>query len=125
MLIGFQRGLVIPLWAVAFGVVALSAPPRATPTLIALLGIVAIGAAMPAIVRRLRASRPLVEVLPAVDDDPVPAGITLSAGTRTRTLDEVIEARTRKADEAADLVRLDDDGGWQNASTRTETTYSR
>jgi hypothetical protein len=125
MLIGFHRGLAIPLWAVAFGFVALSAPPRLTPTLIALLGIAAIGATMPAIVRRLRTSHPQVEVLPAVDQDSAPAGIMIAAGMRTRTLGEVIGARTAKTDDAADLVRMDDDGGWQDESTSIETTCSR
>lgn len=87
------------------------------PSLIALLGIAVVACTMPAIVRWLRPSRPLVEVLPAVHQDPAPAGIIMTVGTRTRTLDEAIDARTLKADDAADLVRMDDDGGWQPALT--------
>ena len=68
-----------------------------------------------AIVRWLRPSPPLVEVLPAVDQDPAPAGITMTAGIHIQTIEEAINARSLRADDAADLVRMDDDGGWQMA----------
>jgi hypothetical protein len=107
----FHRGLVIPLWAVAVCAVALSTVPR-TPFVIGLLGIVVAACTMPAIFRWLRPSRPSVALLPAVDQDPVrPPGITLTGGTRTRTLEEAIDARIQKAEDAAGLVRMDDDGG--------------
>ena len=109
----FHRDVAIPLWAVAFVAVALSAPPRMMPSLIALVAVVVIGSMMPAIVRSLRTSRPWVDVLPAVVRDPPPARIMMTAGTRTPTLDEVIDANTPDTDHTADLVRMDDDGGRQ------------
>lgn len=120
MAIVFQRGLAIPLWAVVFCAVALSTPPRMMPSLIAFLGIAVAACTIPAIVRWFRPSRrPLIEVLPAVDQDPAPAGIIMTAGTRTRTIEEAIGARTLRADDAADLVRMDDDGGWQMHGSRS------
>jgi hypothetical protein len=108
----FHRGLMIPLWAVAVCAVALSTTLRMTPFVIGLLGVVVLACTVPAIVRWLRPSRPVVALLPAVDQDPVrPRGIIMTGGTRTRTLEEAIDARIQKADDAADLVRMDDDGG--------------
>jgi hypothetical protein len=121
----FHRGVAIPLWAVAFVAVALSAPPRMMPSLIALLGIVVIGSTMPAIVQRLRTSRPWVDVLPAVVHDPPPARIMMTAGTLTRTLDEVIDASTPDTDDTADLVRMDDDGGRQMTPAGAPMTASQ
>jgi hypothetical protein len=109
--INFHRSVVIPLWAVAFFAVVLSAPPRVMPSLIALLGIVVIGSTMPAIVRWLRTSRPWVHVLPAVVYEPSPARIMMTAGTPARTLHEIIDANTPDTGDTADLVRMDDDGG--------------
>jgi hypothetical protein len=117
MAIIFHRGLAIPLWAVAFGAIALSTPPPVMPSLTVLLGIAVIAVALPAIVRWRRASRPPVEVLPAVDQDPGGAAIIVNASTCTRSLAEVIDARIVKGDDAADLVRMDDDGGWQMGTT--------
>ena len=36
----------------------------------------------------------------------------MTAGRRTRTLDAAIHARTMTSDDASDLDRMDDDGGW-------------
>ena len=107
----FHRGLAIPLWAVVVCAVALSTMPRVMPSVIAVLGIAVVGCAMPVIARWLRASRPVVEVLPAVEQHPTrPRGVIMTAGTRTRRLQEAIEVRIQKAADAADLVRMDDDG---------------
>jgi hypothetical protein len=113
MAIVFHRELAIPLWAVAVTAVAIS-PPRVMHSLTGFLAIIAIAFTIPACVRWLRPARPLVRVLPPVDQDPAPTGIRLTAGTRTRTLDEAIGARALASD-AADLIRMDDDGGWQSA----------
>jgi hypothetical protein len=118
MAIIFHRGVAIPLWAVAFFAVALSAPARVMPSLIALLGIAVIGSTMRPIVRWLRRSRSRVELLPAVDHDPPPARIIMTAGTRTRTVDEAIDAYTPDPDDRADLGRMDDDGGRQMTPQR-------
>jgi hypothetical protein len=116
MALVFHRGVTIPVWAAAFCAVALSAPRRVMPSLMALAGISVIASVMPAIVRWVRPSRPRLDVLPAVDQDPAArAGIVMTAGARSRTLDNAIAARTVKADDAEDLVRMDDDGGSQMA----------
>ena len=118
MALVFQRRLAIPLWAIAFLTVALTAPPTATlflmpPTTvfaIAAVGIAAIVFLMPGAIPWLRTSRALVRVLPSGHRHQPSAAITLAAGTGVRTLDE---RNRRTADNALDLVRMDDDGGWQ------------
>ena len=47
----------------------------------------------------------------------VGAGVIVAAGTRVWTLDEPVR---RTAEDALDLVRMDDDGGWQVATPSTE-----
>jgi len=106
-----HRGLVIPVWAVAVCAVTLTTMPRLMPSVIALLGIAVVGRTVPAIARWLRPRR-LVEVLPAIDQQPArPTGIIMTGGTSARTLHEVVEGRVQKAADTADLVRMDDDGG--------------
>ena len=113
----FQRRLAIPLWAVAFFTVALTAPPTATPstmpptTVFAILavGLAAILFFMPGPLPWLRTSRALVRVLPSGHRDQASGAITMAARTGVRKLDEP----NRSTDDALDLHRLDDDGGWQ------------
>jgi hypothetical protein len=91
-----RRRLAIPLWAIAFFTVALTAPPTATlflmpPTTvfaIAAVGIAAIVFLMPGPIPWLRTSRALVRVLPYGHRDQASAAITMAAGTGVRTLDE-------------------------------------
>jgi len=107
-----HRRLVIPVWAVAVCAVTLTTMPRLMPSVIALLGIAVVGRTVPAIARWLRPSRRLVEVLPAIAQQPArPTGIIMTGGTSARTLHEVVEGRVQKAADTADLVRMDDDGG--------------
>jgi hypothetical protein len=116
----FHRRVAIPLWAIAFFTVALTAPPPGTlflmpPTtlfVIAAVGIAAILFLMPGATPWLRTSRSLVRVLPSGHRDQVSAGIVVAAGTSVRALDE---PNPTTADDALDLVRMDDDGGWQMA----------
>jgi hypothetical protein len=116
----FHRRLAIPLWAIAFFTVALTAPPPATLFLmplttlfvIALLGIAAIIFTMPGGVPWLRTSRAVVRVVPSRHRHKTSVAITMAAGTCVRTLDE---PHASTADDALDLVRMDDDGGWQMA----------
>jgi hypothetical protein len=118
MALVFQRRLAIPLWAVAFFTVALTAPPTATlfmmpPTTvfaIAAVGIAAIVFLMPGAIPWLRTSRALVCVDAPGGRDRASAAIMVAAGTCVRPLDERNE---RERDDALDLVRMDDDGGWQ------------
>ena len=78
----FHRRLAIPLWAIAFFTVALTAPPPTTlflmpPTtlfVIAVVGIAAIIFTMPGVVPWLRTARSLVRVLPSLADQSSPLG---------------------------------------------------
>ena len=114
----FQRRLAVPLWAIAFFTVALAAPPTATLFLmppitvfaIATVGIAAIVFLMPGSSPWLRTSRAPVRVLPSRHRDQPNAAIRVTAGTRVRTLDE---PNRTAANDALDLSRMDDDGGWQ------------
>jgi hypothetical protein len=109
MLINSYRVLAIPLWTIGLAAFALSAPSDMRLSLIALLWLSLIVSTMPTMVQWLRPSRPLVEVLPSLRQNPAGARSLLSAGARARTLEEVVDAR--EADKAADLFRMDDDGG--------------
>jgi hypothetical protein len=122
MALVFQRRLAIPVWAVAFFTVALTAPPTATlllmpPTTvfaIAAVGIAAIVFLMPVAITRLRASRSLVRGAPCGHREqasPSPR-FMIAGGISSRTLEQ---PNRSAADDALDLVRMDDDGGWQMA----------
>ena len=120
MALVFQRRLAIPLWAIVFFTLALTAAPTATlflmppTTLFALaaVGIAAIVFLMPGSIPWLRTSRAPVRVLPSGHRDQASAATTMPAGTGVRTLDE---PNRSTADDALDLFRMDDDGGWQIA----------
>ena len=120
MALVFQRRLAVPLWAIAFFTVALTAPPTATLFLmppitvfaIAALGIAAIVFLMPGSIPWLRTSRAPVRVLPSRHRDQANAAIRMTAGTRVRTLDG---PNRSAANDALDLSCMDDDGGWQMA----------
>ena len=113
-----HRRLAVPLWAVAFFAVAITAPPTATlflmpPTTVfalAAVGIAAIAFLMPSAITLMRTSRSLVRVAPSRYRDQGSARIVVTAGAGVRTLDA---PRETEADDALALVRMDDDGGWQ------------
>ena len=116
----FQRRLAVPLWAIAFFAVALTAPPPKTlflmpPTtlfVIATVGLAAIVFSMARAMPWLRTSLALARVRPSGHRDQTSAAIRVAAGTRVRTI-EASEPNRSEADDALDLVRMDDDGGWQ------------
>ena len=118
MALVFQRRPAIPVWVMAFFTVALTAQPTATlflvpPTTvfaIAALGLAAIVFLMPEPIPWLRTSRAIGRVVPSGYRDPASAPILVTAGTGVRKLHE---ANATEADDALDLVRMDDDGGWQ------------
>ena len=120
MALMFHRRLAIPLWAIAFFTLALTAPPTATlflmpPTTvfaIAAVGIAAIVFLMPGPIPWLRTARSVVRAVPSRHQHKTSVAITVAAGTCVRTLDE---PNRSDADDALDLVRMDDDGGWQMA----------
>jgi hypothetical protein len=109
MLINSYRVLAIPLWTIGLAALVLSAPSDMRLSLIALLWLSLVVFTMPTMVQWLRPSRPLVEVLPSLRPNPARARGLLTAGARARTLEEAVDGR--EADEAADLFRMDDDGG--------------
>jgi hypothetical protein len=79
----FHRELGLPLGALVFCTVALTTSPPATPFLMAVLGTAVIAFAT----RRM-----------------------IPRAARVHTLEEL---RVSRAQETLDLVRMDDDGGWQ------------
>ena len=115
-----HRRLAIPLSAIAFFTLALTAPaaatlllmPATTVFVVAALGITAMtfwtSRAMPS----LRPSRSLARVAPSGHRDQASEGIAVAGGICARTLEE---SNRNAADDALDLVRMDDDGGWQMA----------
>jgi uncharacterized iron-regulated membrane protein len=120
MALVFARRLAMPLWAIAFFTVALTASPPATlflmpPTtllVIAALGIALIVFRVPSAIPWLRRSRSLVPVRPSRDRDRTNAAIEMAAGAGVRKLDE---PNRRTVDDALDSARMDDDGGRQMA----------
>ena len=118
-----HRRLAIPLSAIAFFTLALTAPTAATLLLmpattlfaIAAVGIAAIVLLMPGAMQSWRASRSLVRVLPSGHRDQAGPGIEMTAVICVRTLEEPNQS---VADDALDLVRLEDDGGWEIARPR-------
>jgi hypothetical protein len=113
----------LPLWAVAFFTVAFTTPPTATLFLmppatifaIAAVGIAAIVFLVPGAFTRLRASRSLVRVVPSEYPNPATARIVVAASIGVRKL---YESNATEADDALDLIRMDDDGGWQMPRSR-------
>jgi hypothetical protein len=106
----FHRRLAIPLWAMAFFAVALSTAP-ATPFLI-VFGVAVIAFTIARLVPWSRTSRSVVHVVSDRQLDKRSAAISMNRGTCVRTLEE---ADVNTAEDAIDLVRMDDDGGWQMA----------
>ena len=120
MALVFARRLAIPLWAIAFFTVAVTASPPATlllvpPTtlfVIAVVGIALIVFTVPSASPWLRTSRSLVPVRPSRHRDRTNAALEMAAGAGVRKLEE---PNRRTADDALDSARMDDDGGWQMA----------
>lgn len=115
-----HRSLAIPLSAIALFALALTAPAGATlllmpaPTafVVAALGITAITFWTSRAIPSLRPSRSVARVPPSGHRYQGSEGIVIAGGICARTL----EAPNRSAADAAlDLVRMDDDGGWQMA----------
>jgi hypothetical protein len=107
-----HRRLAIPLWAVAFFACALTVPVLATLSLIVVLGITLIAFSIPGLVRRWRASPSVVPIPSDRKPRARNAAIAVAVGACVRTLDM---PNSSTAPDALDLVRMDDDGGWQMA----------
>jgi hypothetical protein len=111
MALVFQRRLAIPLWAIAFIMVALTVPPRSTLFVIAVVGMAMIIITMPRVVS-WHTPRSVARVLSPRQRETSSAALTMAAGTYVRTLDE---PKPSTVDDALDLVRMNDDGGWHMA----------
>jgi hypothetical protein len=115
-----HRRLAIPLSAIALSAIALTAPAGATVLLmpattlfvVAALGITAMTFWTSGAIPPLRPSRSLARVPPSGRRDQGSEGIVITGGICARTLEE---SNRSAADGALDLVRMDDDGGWQMA----------
>ena len=111
----FHRRLTLPLSAIVLITVALTAPPPnivllppATLFVIVSVGLASLILLMPGAISGLRTSG---VVLPSRHRDQATAAITIAAGTCVGALDE--PNGSVAAADALDLVRMDDDGGWQ------------
>ena len=115
-----HRRLAIPLSAIAVLAIALTAPAAATLLLmpantvfvVVALGITAMTFWTSRAIPSLRPSRSLARVPPSGHRDQASDGIVVAGGICARTLEE---SKRYAADDALDLVRMDDDGGWQMA----------
>src|SRR5580765_2592011 len=117
MALVFHRTLAIPFWTIVFVTVALTAPPPARllsmpPTLFvtAIVGLTLLVFTMLVAFPWVRPSRSLARVNPSTYKDKATAGSAMTAGISVRT---PAEPDWRTAEDALDLVRMDDDGGWQ------------
>ena len=115
MALVFHQGLVIPLWAIALCVIALTSPSRPLPSVTALLAVSVIASMMMAMRQWLGMPRPLLVGPPGRDRRPaghivsvVPEGMCV--GMLQRSSETPTQEET---DDALDLVRMDDDGGWR------------
>jgi hypothetical protein len=115
-----HRRLAIPLSAIAVLAIALTAPAAATlllmPTttvfVVVALGITAMTLWTAGAIPSLQPSGSLARVPPSGHRNQGSEGIVITGGICARTLDE---SNRSAADDALDLVRMDDDGGWQMA----------
>jgi hypothetical protein len=108
----FHRRLALPLWAMVFFTVALTASPSAMPFLMAVLGIAVIAFTTAGLVPWLRTTRSAVHVASHRQPHKRSAAPSMAGGACVRTLEE---PSVSTAQDALDLVRMDDDGGWQMA----------
>lgn len=112
MAFAFHHRLSIPLWAIACFAVLLTVPPPPTPFLMAVFGVGVVALTMAGLVPWSRTSLSVVHVVSRRHLDKRTAAISMDRGTCVRTLGE---AGVNTAEDALDLVRMDDDGGWQLA----------
>jgi hypothetical protein len=106
-----SRRLAVPAWAIAVGLVALSSASPVMLSIAALLSVAVLGLALPAILRWLRRSPGLIEGVPVGGQCAAPPAALLTARAWTRTMEDPAAPRARALADAADLGRMDDDGG--------------
>ena len=112
----FHR-LTIPWWAIAFCAVVLSSPSPLLPPVTAVLVIPAIASMMMVMTWWFGTSRSPMAVSAWTGRYARFAGLIVNvatARTHVRTSEPTPEALNAKGhDDALDLVRMDDDGGWR------------
>jgi hypothetical protein len=116
MALVFHQGLAIPLWAIALCAIALTSPSGPLPAVTALLAIGLIASMMMVIGRRLATPPPLIVGRPVPRRGTRPVGLIASVvtgGMCVGTLQGPSEMPTEETNDALDLVRMDDDGGWR------------
>jgi xanthosine utilization system XapX-like protein len=108
MALVFHRGLAIPLWGTALCALALSPPSRPLPAVTALLGIAMAGSMMIAMSRLFGMRRPVTAGCSVAGS----VGI-VTGGMWVGNLQRPSPSPREETDDALDLVRMDDDGGWR------------
>jgi hypothetical protein len=116
-----HRRLAIPLSAIAYFTAAVTAPavamlfltPPATVFVVAALGVTVMVVLTSGASPFFRASRSPVRVAPPAHREWASPRLTMTEGISTRAVDQ---PNRSAADDALDLVRMDDDGGWQLTS---------
>jgi hypothetical protein len=122
----FHRRLAMPLWAMALFIVALAAQspagllmmPSTTLFVLALVGTAVLVVTAPRAFPLWRLACSGARVNPSAYRDRAIAQSVAVAKTSVRMLDEPHEST---ADDALDLLRMDDDGGGQVATARLTT----
>lgn len=127
----FRRGVAIPLWTIALGVLALGWLPSRLPTVTAVI-LIAASAWMLVRGRRLVTRPATFPVVPAaLRTFSADIGLSIAAvGLQARTLETATQRLPSASGDELDLVRMDDDGGWRlpsepSASALAETRRSR
>jgi hypothetical protein len=94
------------------------------PSLVVLLWLAVALSVLPEALRWWRSSRSVWQVRCAADTNAPPAGL-LTAGAPSRTRDDADLAGTLEAEDAADLLRMDDDGSPQMTSEAAALAHRR
>jgi hypothetical protein len=113
-----HRGFAISVWGIALCAVVLASSSPLLPSFTTLLIIALIGSMMIGLVRAFGARR-RVTVLPVAGTQAQPGGILniLTGARHVRTIQPTRAAATEEANDALDLVRMEDDGGcWRMPS---------
>ena len=116
MALVFRRKLALPLWGIVLFTVAVTAPPPASRILIVVVGIAVIAFVLRGLARQLRPARSVVHTVSSRQGHRTTAAFSMAGGTCVRTLDELNPNPADEAldaDDALDLVRVDEDGSWQ------------
>jgi hypothetical protein len=127
MVLMFQRELAIPLWAIALCTAALAWPTRLLPSFAALLGMVLITSTMMLMIRWFGA-QPLTKAAAlSTRRRPRAARVMMNvvAGTHVRPFDPRPDVLSERGNDALDLVRMDDDGGWRMVAEPSESHSTR